>query len=46
MRDYVGIVEKILARFESLERTRLILRTEMGIDAAETDTDRLTPWGA
>ena len=43
VRDYVGIIDKTMARIESLERTRLILRSELGIDESELDADRLTP---
>lgn len=41
--DYVAIIDKTMARIESLERTRLILRSELGIDDSELDADRLTP---
>ena len=43
VRDYVGIIDKLMSRVESLERTRLILRTELGIDPEDMDADRLTP---
>lgn len=43
VRDYSAIIDKLLARVESLERTRMNLRAELGIDAADMDADALTP---
>ena len=42
VRDYVSIVDKILARIESLERTRLTLRAEMPPDPEDMNAERLT----
>ena len=43
VRDYVAIIDKLMSRVESLERTRLVLRTELGIDPEDMDADKLTP---
>ena len=41
-RDYVGLIDKITARIESLERTRAALRAENGDDDDDPTSDDLT----
>lgn len=43
VRDYVAIIDKLTARIESLEKTRLVLRAEVPPDPNDLDADKLTP---
>jgi hypothetical protein len=43
VRDYVAIVDRLTARVESLEKTRLLLRIELGLTDDDMDADPLTP---
>lgn len=43
VRDYVAIIDRLTARIESLEKTRVLLRLESGLDPADMDADKLTP---
>jgi hypothetical protein len=43
VREYTAIIDRLMARVESLEKTRLILRTVLGIDPEDMDADKLTP---
>ena len=42
-RDYANLIDRTVARIESLERTRMLLRTELGLDPDDMDADGLTP---
>lgn len=42
-RDYGKVIDTILGRIESLERTRLMLRIELGLTDDEMNADALTP---
>ena len=42
VRDYVSIIDKIVARIETLEKTRLTLRAEMPPDPEDMNAERLT----
>ena len=42
VRDYVSIIDKIVARIETLEKTRLTLRAEMPPDTEDMNAERLT----
>lgn len=42
-RDYGAAIDRILARIESLERTRLLMRVELGLTDEEMNADALTP---
>ena len=43
VRDYNRIINEILGRIESLEKTRLVLRIELGLNDVDMDADPLTP---
>lgn len=42
-RDYGKVIDTILGRIESLEKTRLLLRIELGLSDDEMSADALTP---
>jgi hypothetical protein len=43
VRDYAGIIDRLTGRVESLEKTRLLLRIELGLTDDDLDADKLTP---
>ena len=42
-RDYANLIDRTVARIESLERTRMLLRADVGLDPDDMDADGLTP---
>lgn len=43
LQDYNRVIDGLMARIESLEKTRLLLRIELGLTDEEMNADALTP---